>query len=656
MKKSELKKYILEALTPDEASKVDAKYKEIYAGMMGDKPLKMKRYDNPDKVAYGRAIKLIQKESAEMEEKKLTAAEKRKKEDIIMSLKKQKGGKDKLEPVDYAVATDRAKKLAEDGLDEEITNATFQKHADRVEDLLRKLISATKAVDNSQDDTEDDVEELDQSIDYLAAAITDKDPIDIAVDQAQFGRLAKPVKEGDLDVGHQDDEPHMLKKDIYNMGKYAMELYKKLDQYDDMEGEVDFPHWWQSKITKAKSMLQSAYDYLDGEEKITQIDAIMEEDELTKSEKNKLKKVSSQLKKSVKAHDKQSKTIDKIVSETGQEIAKKNMDDYKRLNELVKTALMGPISEKQASTDKYDDNPALKGKQSELPDGLQKAIIKKAGGKVDENLPKNTSIDNAKELKLDKTTEDIRGVIAKMSDAYMALGKELQSNTNPKVGRYMNAMAGEIKDLKRMLKGMTNESFKSLSKKIDKQKGKSKKDADNIAGYIANIKRKGGGKGPTAKQKKRMAETILKELRGGNVKLSPQEQEIFDDITSSLNEGMFDDVLEKVKRYARKGLMTVALLSALAAPNLGFSQAQQQQLKDVAQTEMSTNEISRMKKIGIVTTALSNYKRGRDLDKLDDYLKQDLDGIKGGIQDSDQLINIFDFHQDALQAYVPLAF
>ena len=70
MKKSELKKYISEALTPDEASKVDAKYKEIYAGMMGNKPLKMKRYDNPDKVAYGRAIKLIQKESTEMAEMK----------------------------------------------------------------------------------------------------------------------------------------------------------------------------------------------------------------------------------------------------------------------------------------------------------------------------------------------------------------------------------------------------------------------------------------------------------------------------------------------------------------------------------------------------------------------------------------------------------
>ena len=153
--------------------------------------------------------------------------------------------------------------------------------------------------------------------------------------------------------------------------------------------------------------------------------------------------------------------------------------------------------------------------------------------------------------------------------------------------------------------------------------------------------------------KKYLAENrLLKET----TKLTPQEKEIFDDITSSLNEGMFDDVLEKVKKYARKGLMTVALLSALAAPNLGFSQAQQQQLKDVAQTEMSTNEISRMKKISVVTTALSKYKSGRDLNKLDDYLKQDLNKVKGGIQDADQLVNIFDFNTAALQAYVPSAF
>ena len=427
MKKSELKKYIIEALTPQEADKVDSKYKEIYGGMLkGNKRKLMKYIDpesgrpNPDKVAYGRAIKLIQKESTEMEEKKLTAAEKRKKEDILKGIKKQKGGKDKLEPVDYAVATDRAKKLAE----------------------------------------------------------------------------------GDLDVGHQDDEPRMLKKDIYNMGKYAMEIFKKLDKYDDMEGEVDFPHWWQSKITKAKSMLQSAYDYLDGEEKISQIDAIMEEkdklpvDKIEKKVKAILKKEGGAVglkplvdaakelgaskkdlldilkkMKSVKTHKdgdiidtaglneghglsgddldtlknlassddislKAKKVLDFLVksnikvdktkdlskgktNEDAQELSKSNMDKYKKdnkLTELIKAALMNPISEKKAKPDfldldgdgdkeesmkkaaadkkkmkeektsKYDDNPALKGKQSKLPDGLQKAIIKKKGGKVSEVL------------------------------------------------------------------------------------------------------------------------------------------------------------------------------------------------------------------------------------------------------------------------------
>ena len=57
----------------------------------------------------------------------------------------------------------------------------------------------------------------------------------------------------------------------------------------------------------------------------------------------------------------------------------KNMKNT-RLTELIKSALMN-----ETSTDKYDDNPALKGKQSELPDGLQKAIIKKAGGTINEN-------------------------------------------------------------------------------------------------------------------------------------------------------------------------------------------------------------------------------------------------------------------------------
>ena len=50
---------------------------------------------------------------------------------------------------------------------------------------------------------------------------------------------------------------------------------------------------------------------------------------------------------------------------------------------------------KQKSTKKYDDNPKLKGDQDELPDSLQKAIIKKAGGDAEEEeeKEKNENLD-----------------------------------------------------------------------------------------------------------------------------------------------------------------------------------------------------------------------------------------------------------------------
>tara|TARA_R100000656_G_scaffold22480_1_gene19993 strand:- start:69 stop:215 length:147 start_codon:yes stop_codon:yes gene_type:complete len=47
-------------------------------------------------------------------------------------------------------------------------------------------------------------------------------------------------------------------------------------------------------------------------------------------------------------------------------------------------------------------------------------------------------------------------------------------------------------------------TFKSLVSKLVRS-GKSKEYATKIAGKIANIKRKGGGKGPTARQRKRMS-------------------------------------------------------------------------------------------------------------------------------------------------------
>ena len=130
--------------------------------------------------------------------------------------------------------------------------------------------------EDSDIDNDGDVDKTD---DYLAnkrkaisKAIADKEKTDTEKD----ARKAKGMMEGDLDVGHQDDEPGMLKNKLFRAAKMAAMLYKKVDKYDKMGGEVDFPSWWQNKINKSQDMLQSAYDYLDGEENVAKLDAMAE--------------------------------------------------------------------------------------------------------------------------------------------------------------------------------------------------------------------------------------------------------------------------------------------------------------------------------------------------------------------------------------------
>jgi hypothetical protein len=83
-----------------------------------------------------------------------------------------------------------------------------------------------------------------------------------------------PRLEEDLDLGHEDNEPHMLKGDLYRIGKYAMELYQMVDEFEG-KGEVDFPHWWQAKIINAREAIESAKHYLDFETKEPEIDAMV---------------------------------------------------------------------------------------------------------------------------------------------------------------------------------------------------------------------------------------------------------------------------------------------------------------------------------------------------------------------------------------------
>jgi hypothetical protein len=78
----------------------------------------------------------------------------------------------------------------------------------------------------------------------------------------------------DLDLGHEDNEPHMIKGELYRIGKYAIELYKMVDSFEG-KGEVDFPAWWQSKVTTSMNNMVSAKHYLDFELKEPAIDAMV---------------------------------------------------------------------------------------------------------------------------------------------------------------------------------------------------------------------------------------------------------------------------------------------------------------------------------------------------------------------------------------------
>jgi hypothetical protein len=176
-------------------------------------------------------------------ERKLSKAELSKREDIIMNMKDNKRdlvkkyGKD-AEAVMYGRATNMAKKQTKEMRDPKLT------------ELIKDALKNPKKADLNKDGKLSDYEEK------------------------RGSAIEKNVSE-DLDLGHEDNEPHMLKSDLYHIGKCAMDLYNTLDQFDD-EGEVDLPSWWQSKIFKAKEALVGAEQYLDFELNEPKIDAVVD--------------------------------------------------------------------------------------------------------------------------------------------------------------------------------------------------------------------------------------------------------------------------------------------------------------------------------------------------------------------------------------------
>jgi hypothetical protein len=312
---------------------------------------------------------------------KLSAAELAKREDVIQKMKKNKRSLVKrygpdAEKVMYGRATNIAKKVAES-----------QMEKSNLKELVRAALMNEKAGFSKEYDDNPALKGGQKNLpDGLQKSIIDK------------------AANEDLDLGHQDNEPHMLKGDLYRIGKYAMELYQMVDEFEG-QGEVDFPHWWQAKIINAREAIESAKHYLDFETKEPEIDAMVGAIDMSGALDN--IGVEDEIEEGNLGHNE----LASLEKEGGSWIVTYRTMDGKK--EKVFT----------------DEDEARAFMNTTLEEGLPKGYFKKATAELDESFEK---------------------------------------------------LVGKLK------KG-----------------GKSEKAAKAIAGAVANYKAKGGGKGPTAKQKAR---------------------------------------------------------------------------------------------------------------------------------------------------------
>ena len=355
----------------------------------------------------------------------------------------------------------------------------------------------------------------------------------------------------DMDLGHQDNEPHMLKADLYRIGKYAMELYQMVDGFEG-KGEVDFPHWWQSKISNAKAAIVGAKHYLDFELKEPQIDAMVDIAQDTEAIDEAVGKFvvrpcsNPGTPFAVWQTSKDGENDKRIKGFKTKEDAKKFADEKNSLNEG--TWAVGSSKDIKSVMDALDQMMDLKNPKdivrylSKLDkflyntvgddifhDDIDGAKREASEGNMDraqnrlsdaysraafflERQMDREGIKEEEAGETDMVASDIqkamnanKGDDAKLHQlqlARKAMNKGDLEKAKKIVGRYLKeGLPKGFWDKKMKAKDEVSEDYDALVKKI-KGQGKSEKAAKAIAGAVASYKAKGGGKGPTAKQKK----------------------------------------------------------------------------------------------------------------------------------------------------------
>ena len=288
------------------------KREDIIMKMKKNKRELVKRYGkDAEKVMYGRATQLAKKQAEAMDQERIKEMVKAAlmgpvKEDqveegnafiVAADAARDAGKKEfefpegsgKMHPVKIKADIDEldaTEKAASDkiGRGEEFTDDDAAAVADEMPKIKKdtefKLMGEAFLLDTGIEDIADAL-----GYDSITHFFEDNPgAVDAVMDWVQsvpeFGKVLRDADlMEDLDLGHQDNEPHMLKADLYRIGKYAMELYQMVDRFEEGSEEVDFPHWWQAKVIKAKDMLVSAKHYLDFEVKEPQIDAMVDVNE-----------------------------------------------------------------------------------------------------------------------------------------------------------------------------------------------------------------------------------------------------------------------------------------------------------------------------------------------------------------------------------------
>ena len=257
---------------------------------MAKKKTKLEKMSKKEKtsLAYALATNLAKhgKPQSPTNERKLTKGEENKKEKYMGKFKKAFD----LEEINRIKEELKNPKKADLNKDGKLSSyektrgaaieKAMQKEGELEEGLLSKLAGSVAILAtliavgkiNSSDSVIQDLKAKYEQADTQAEKDSLKNEIEARLIFLDTG--VERVNE-DLDIGHQDNEPRMLKKDLYRIAKYAAELYKMLDKFDVEGQEVDFPQWWQAKIITSKEAMVKAKHYLDGELQVDKIDNML---------------------------------------------------------------------------------------------------------------------------------------------------------------------------------------------------------------------------------------------------------------------------------------------------------------------------------------------------------------------------------------------